>query len=127
MGDVQTIGSVNEKVLGFFDVCLHRGLEGNQGVIIPAGNVRDLMLPQKITRAAKQGNFHLYAVQTVDQAMEILTGCVAGQPDRSGRFPQGSLNGLVDERLWELATGLRDFLGDEEGPDEGEVGGPSAD
>jgi ATP-dependent Lon protease len=127
MGDVQTIGCVNEKVMGFFDVCLRRGLAGNQGVIIPAGNVEDLMLPRKITRAAEQGDFRLYAVQTVDQAMEILTGCVAGQSDRSGRFPQGSLNGLVDERLWELATGLRDFLGDEEGPDEGETGGPSAD
>jgi ATP-dependent Lon protease len=127
MGDVQTIGCVNEKVLGFFDVCLRRGLRGNQGVIIPAGNVEDLMLPQKITRAAEQGDFRLYAVQTVDQAMEILTGRVAGEPDRSGRFPQGSLNGLVDERLWELATGLRDFLGDEEGLDEGEAEGPSAD
>jgi len=127
MGDVQTIGCVNEKVLGFFDVCLRRGLTGNQGVIIPVGNVEDLMLPQKITRAAEQGKFRLYAVQTVDQAMEILTGRVAGQPDRSGSFPQGSLNGIVDERLWELATGLRDFLGEEEGPAEGEAGGPSAD
>jgi predicted ATP-dependent protease len=123
MGDVQTIGCVNEKVLGFFDVCLHRGLTGNQGVILPAGNVEDLMLPRRVIQAAEQGKFRLYAVQTVDQAMEILTGRPAGQPDRHGRFPQGSLNGLVDQRLWELATGLRDFLGDEEGPEEG---GPSA-
>jgi len=126
-GDVQTIGCATEKVLGFFDVCFHRGLNGNQGVILPAGNVEDLMLPRKIVQAAEQGAFRIYAVHTVDQAMEILTGRVAGQPDRNGRFPQGTLNGLVDERLWELATGLRDFLGDDAGPDEGEEGGPSAD
>jgi ATP-dependent Lon protease len=126
-GDVQTIGCVSEKVLGFFDVCQHRGLTGHQGVIIPAGNVEDLMLTQKIVDAAEKGAFRLYAVQTVDQAMEILTGRGAGRPDRNGRFPQGSLNGLVDERLWTLAAGLRDFLGDEEGPDDGDEGGPSAD
>lgn len=126
-GDVQTIGCANEKIIGFFDVCSQRGLTGNQGVIIPAGNVEDLMLPQKIVRAAEAGDFRIYAVKSVDQAMEILTGCVAGEPDRGGRFPQGSLNGLIDERLWELATGLRDFLGEEEGPEEGEEGGPHAD
>ncbi len=118
-GDVQAIGCVNEKILGFFDICLHRGLTGNQGVIIPAGNVEDLMLPTKIVHAAEQGDFSIYAVRTVDQALEILTGREAGQPDNKGRFPQGSVNGRVDERLWELATGLRDFLGEEEEPDEG--------
>ena len=126
-GDVQTIGCVTEKVLGFFDVCQHRGLTGHQGVIIPAGNVEDLMLPKKIVQAAEQGSFRLYGVQTVDQAMEILTGRAAGQPDRNGRFPQGSLNGLVDERLWQLAAGLRDFLGDEDGPDDNDEGGASPD
>ena len=118
-GDVQAIGCVSEKVLGFFDVCLHRGLTGNQGVIIPAGNVEDLMLPTRIVRAAEQGDFNIYAVRTVDQALEILTGREAGQPDNRGRFPQGSVSGRVDERLWELATGLRDFQGEEEEPDEG--------
>jgi predicted ATP-dependent protease len=118
-GDVQAIGCVSEKVLGFFDICLHRGLTGNQGVIIPEGNVEDLMLPTKIVRAAEQGDFNIYAVRTVDQALEILTGRVAGQPDNKGRFPQGSVNGRVDERLWELATGLRDFLGEDEEPDDG--------
>ena len=126
-GDVQTIGCANEKIIGFFDVCSHRGLTGNQGVIIPAGNVEDLMLPRRIVHAAEQGDFRVFAVRTVDQAMEILTGCVAGEPDRNGRFPQGSLNGLIDERLWELAAGLRDFLGDEEGAEEGEEGGPHTD
>jgi ATP-dependent Lon protease len=118
-GDVQTIGCVSEKILGFFDVCLHRGLAGNQGVIIPASNVDDLMLPTKVVRAAEQGDFSIYAVRTVDQALEILTGREAGQPDNKGRFPQGTVNGRVDERLWELATGLRDFMGEEEEPDDG--------
>ena len=125
-GDVQAIGCVNEKVMGFFDVCAHRGLTGTQGVIIPAGNVEDLMLPGNIVRAAERGDFHLYAVQTVDQAMEVLTGRAAGQPDHNDRYPQSSLNGLVDERLWTLAAGLRDFLGDEEVPDEEEDRGEAS-
>jgi predicted ATP-dependent protease len=125
-GDVQAIGCVNEKVMGFFDVCTHRGLTGAQGVIIPAGNVEDLMLPRNIVRAAERGDFHLYAVQTVDQAMEVLTGRAAGQPDHNDRYPQSSLNGLVDERLWTLAAGLRDFLGDEEVPDEEEDRGDAS-
>jgi predicted ATP-dependent protease len=119
-GDVQAVGCVSEKVLGFFDICLHRGLTGDQGVVIPAGNVDDLMLPAKIVRAAEKGDFSIYAVRTVDQALEILTGREAGQPDSKGQFPQGSVNGRVDERLWELATGLRDFLGEEEEPDDGD-------
>ncbi len=126
-GDVQTIGCVNEKILGFFELCHHRGLTGKQGVIIPAGNVEDLMLPAKIVHAAEEGNFHIHAVRSVDQAMEILTGRAAGKPDAQGRLPQGSLNARIDERLWELATGLRDFLGEEEGPDEREAGEPSLD
>ena len=126
-GDVQAIGCVNEKILGFFEICQHRDLTGKQGVIIPVGNVEDLMLPTKIVRAAEEGIFHIYAVRTVDEAMEVLTGRAAGQPDKQGRLPQGSLNARVDERLWELATGLRDFLGEDEGPDEGEAGEPSAD
>jgi predicted ATP-dependent protease len=119
-GDVQSIGCASEKILGFFDICLHRGLTGDQGVIIPAGNVEDLMLPSRVVRAAEQGHFSIYPVRTVDEAMEILTGRPAGHPDGQGRLPEGSVNGRVDERLWELATGLRDFLGDEDEPEEGD-------
>ncbi len=121
-GDVQPIGCVSEKVLGFFDICFHRGLTGDQGVIIPAGNVEDLMLPSRVVRAAEAGSFNVFAVRTVDEAMEILTGRPSGHPDSRGRLPKGSVNGLVDERLWELASGLRDFLGDEEETDDGEEG-----
>jgi predicted ATP-dependent protease len=123
-GDVQPIGCVSEKILGFFDVCLHRGLTGDQGVIIPAGNVEDLMLPSRVVLAAEAGRFRVHAVRTVDEAMEILTGRAAGRPDAQGRLPQGSMNGRVDERLWELASGLRDFLGDDIEPDEEEESGP---
>jgi len=77
------------------------------------------MLHTKIVHAAEQGDFSIYAVRTVDQALEILTGREAGQSDNKGRFPQGTVNGRVDERLWELATGLRDFMGEEEEPDDG--------
>ncbi len=125
MGDVQAVGGVNEKILGFFDVCLRRGLTGKQGVIIPAGNVEDLMLPARVIEAVERRRFHIYAVRTVDEAMEILTGRAAGSPDRDGRFPQGSLNERVDERLWHLACGLRDFYGEEEDGEDTEGGTPS--
>jgi predicted ATP-dependent protease len=126
-GEVQPVGCVNEKILGFFDICQHRGLTGDQGVIIPAGNVEDLMLPAKIVRAAEEGLFRIFAVRTVDQALEILTGLPAGQLDDTGRYPQASLNGRVDERLWQLATGLRDFFGEEGEQEGGEGSGPPSD
>lgn len=109
-GEVQPVGCVNEKIRGFFEVCRQRGLTGDQGVIIPAGNVPDLMLPVEIVRAVEQGRFHVYEAHTVDDAMEILTGLPAGtRSAEDGSYPEESINRLVDDRLRELAEGLRDF------------------
>lgn len=98
-GRVQAIGAVNEKIEGFFDICNKRGLTGSQGVLIPAANLAHLMLRKDVVDAAAAGRFHIYAVQTVDEAIELLTGLAAGEPDAEGYLPEGSLNALVAERL----------------------------
>lgn len=123
-GQVQPIGGVNEKIEGFFDVCQARGLTGEQGVIIPASNVQHLMLRPDVVAAAAAGQFHVYSVQTVDQAAEIVTGIPAGEQDEEGNFPEGSINQLVQTRLIELAEKQRAFTAprEEEGKDEGENG-----
>jgi lon-related putative ATP-dependent protease len=94
-GHIQAIGGVNEKIEGFFDVCRARGLTGRQGVIIPAANVRHLMLRADIAAAAVAGQFRVIPIETVDQGLEILTGLPVGEPDSVGQYPEGSLNRRV--------------------------------
>jgi predicted ATP-dependent protease len=102
-GEIQAIGSVNEKIEGFFDLCKARALVGEQGVIIPRANVRHLMLRRDVLDAARDGKFRIYAVNTIDEGIEILTGLPAGERDSSGNFPNGSVNQKVESRLIELA------------------------
>jgi predicted ATP-dependent protease len=106
---VQAIGGVNEKIEGFFDLCDARGLTGEQGVLIPAANVKHLMLHRRVLEAVEAGNFRIYPVETIDQGIEILTGIAAGQRDGEGRFPEDSFNHLVEARLVELAEKRRAF------------------
>ena len=113
-GQVQPIGGVNEKIEGFFDVCKARGLTGEQGVLIPASNVKHLMLREDVVEAAAAGQFHVYAVESIDQGIEILTGTPAGEPDEEGNYPEGTINGLVQAELIRLAE-EREALS---GPDE---------
>ena len=122
MGEIQVIGGVNEKIEGFFEICRRRGLTGSQGVLIPAGNVDHLMLEQPVIDAVRHGGFHIYAVASIDQGLELLTGLAAGQRGAGGGFPAGSVNGLVERRLRTLAEARRSFLrppgdGAPEGPD----------
>lgn len=98
-GEIQPIGGVNEKIEGFFDVCAHDGLTGKQGVIIPRTNVDNLMLRSDIVQAVEEGRFTIYAIDTVDDGIEILTGVKAGVPDSKGNYPKGTVNYLVDESL----------------------------
>jgi lon-related putative ATP-dependent protease len=102
-GNVQAIGGVNEKIEGFFEICKERGLTGEQGVLIPHTNVRNLMLRQPVVEAVKAGQFHIYPVETIDQGIEILTGMPAGSSDANGDYPEGSVNGLVQDRLRSFA------------------------
>jgi predicted ATP-dependent protease len=102
-GRVQAIGGVNEKIEGFFDLCRQRGLDGHQGVLIPRANVQHLMLRDEVVQAVAQGRFHVYAVDDVDQAIELLTGVPAGAPNAKGEVPPGTVNHLVASRLVELS------------------------
>ena len=104
LGQVQAIGGVNEKIEGFFDICNARGLTGEQGVLIPATNVKHLMLRQDIVDASKAGKFHIYPIETVDQAIELLTGVSIGVPDVAGNLPPDSINYLVIAKLFELTA-----------------------
>ncbi|MEJ2557434.1 MAG: ATP-binding protein [Anaerolineae bacterium] len=102
-GQVQAIGGVNDKIEGFFDICKARGLTGKQGVLIPASNVKHLMLRQDVIEAVDAGRFHIYPIEWVDQGMQILTGMPAGERDEAGNYPEGSINYRVEARLADLA------------------------
>lgn len=102
-GRVLPIGAVNEKIEGFFDVCAARGLTGHQGVLIPAANTRHLMLRDDVVAAVARGEFAVYAVSTIDEALSLLAGMEAGSPDDDGYFPADTANARVAERLTELS------------------------
>ena len=105
-GQVQAIGGVNEKIEGFFNICSERGLSGDQGVLVPASNMKHLMLRHNVVDAVHEGKFSVYAIDHADQAIELLTGVAAGEADSDGIFPEDSVNGRVQLRLRTLA-GLR--------------------
>jgi len=105
-GQVQPVGGVTHKIEGFYRVCKERGLTGDQGVIIPAANLRNLMLGEEIVQAVAEGKFHVYAISTVDEGIELLTGVPAGERDEEGEFPEGTVHARVTARLRELAEGL---------------------
>ncbi|MEM2081699.1 MAG: ATP-binding protein [Candidatus Bathyarchaeia archaeon] len=108
-GEVQAIGGVNEKIEGFFEVCKAKGFTGKQGVMIPESNVQNLMLKEEVVEAVRNGQFHIYAVKTVDEGIEILTGVKAGQRRADGTFEEGTVNHRVDKTLKEMAEKLREF------------------
>lgn len=102
-GYIQPIGGVNEKIEGFFQICKLRGFNGEQGVIIPKQNVRNLHLTDEIIESVKEGKFHIYAISTIDEGIEILTGVTAGKRNKDGKFPSGTINYLVQEKLNKFA------------------------
>ncbi len=106
-GEIQPIGGVNEKVEGFFAVCKNRGLTGDQGVIVPQVNVKNLMLKKEVIEAVKEGKFHVYAVKNVNEAIELLTGIPAGERRTEWTYPEGTVNYLVDKRLKEMSKKLK--------------------
>lgn len=116
-GLVQVIGGVNEKIEGFFDICQERGLDGEQGVLIPVSNVKHLMLRHDVVDAARKGKFHIYPVETITQGIELLTGIPAGIRRPNGTFKDGTVFAAAEKRLLEFANSFRAFnkrSGDEE-------------
>ncbi|MBM3518314.1 MAG: ATP-dependent protease [Alphaproteobacteria bacterium] len=108
-GQVQAIGGANEKIEGFFDLCRAKGLTGTQGVLIPDSNVKHLMLRDGVIEAVSAGKFHIYPIRTIDEGIEVLTGVPAGKRGRDGRFPDGTVNRKVEDRLIALAHARRAF------------------
>jgi predicted ATP-dependent protease len=108
-GQVQPIGGVNEKIEGFFDTCKAKGLTGEQGVLIPASNIKNLMLRRDVIEAVEQGEFHVYAVETIDQGIELLSGLEAGRTDERGIYPENSINGRVQKQLESFAYRQKKF------------------
>ncbi|MFW6231553.1 MAG: S16 family serine protease, partial [Spirochaetota bacterium] len=109
MGQIQPVGGISEKIEGFYEVCKKIELTGTQGVIIPRQNIPNLILTPELQRAVAEDRFHIYAVQTIDEGMEILTGMEAGIRDADGHYPAGTLNALVEERLRGMARVVKEF------------------
>lgn len=115
-GEILPIGGVTQKIEGFFDLCEARGLTGGQGVIIPKANVKDLMLKDRVIDAVRDNKFHIWAIDTVEEGIEILTGIPAGAVMPDGRYQEGSVFAMVDEKLQQFADLARSY-GQEEGSD----------
>jgi len=98
-GDIQPIGGVVEKITGFYEICKDRGFTGEQGIIIPEQNIKNLMLNNEIVDAVKHGKFTIYAIKNIDKGAEILMGLPAGKLNSKGKYPEDSLYGKVIERI----------------------------
>lgn len=131
MGEIQPVGGVTKKIEAFFDICRHKGLTGDQGVVIPEKNVPNLMLKQEVVEAVRDGQFHVWPITTIEQGIEILTGVAAGELQPDGTYPEGTLFRKVDDRLLQIADIVKQFGKDQNGDgkgsshDEGNGGCPS--
>ena len=108
-GIVQAIGGVNQKIEGFYDLCKVNGLTGENGVVIPESNVKNLMLKEEVVDAIKGGQFHIYSVKTIDEGIEVLTGVPAGELLDDGSYPEDSINYLVQKKLDEMAEITKEY------------------
>jgi len=107
-GEIQAIGGVNEKIEGFYDICVKKGLTESQGVMIPSSNVKNLVLRKDVIQAIEKKQFHLFSVKTIEEGIEVLTGVKAGEPDSNYCYPKDTVFGKVQEKLkqyYELSMG----------------------
>ena len=119
-GDVQAIGGATEKVAGFFDLCKVTGLTNQQGVIVPRDNLKNLVLKDEVIDAVREGRFLIYGVSTIDEGIEVLTGVPAGEPQEDGRYPEGTVHQLVEQRLRDMARRAKEIGRDRDKADEEE-------
>lgn len=107
-GHIQPIGGINEKIEGFYQVCKQRGLNGEHGVIMPIQNVKNLNLSDEVINSVKEGKFHIYAISSIDEGIEILTGVPAGKKNKEGKFPAGTIKYLAYEKLKRYAENAKE-------------------
>lgn len=115
MGDIQPIGGVNEKIEGYYAVCKAQGLTGKQGVLIPIQNMRHLVLRKDVVEAVAKKKFHIYAINSVDEGISLLTGKPAGKPNKRGMYPPSTVHGCVQRKLKAMSQILKTFEGAAEG------------
>ena len=108
-GMVQAIGGVNEKIEGFYEVIKAKGMTGDEGVLIPVSNVKNLMLKDEIVQAVKDGKFHIYPISSIDEGIQVLTGVPAGEQNEDGSYPENTINHLVQKRLLEMAEYIKEY------------------
>ena len=108
-GEIQAIGGVTDKIEGFFNICKLRGLTGEQGIIMPHQNIKNLNLSDEVIAAVKDGMFHIYPVKTIDEGIEILTGVPAGKKNKNNAYPAGTVNYLVNEKLKKYAEAAEEY------------------
>ncbi len=108
-GEIQPIGGVNEKIEGFYDICMQKDPEASYGIILPSANVKHLMLKKEVIASVEKGVFSVYAISTIDEGISILTGVEAGEADENGNYPEASLNAKVVVRLHELSEAAKKF------------------
>jgi predicted ATP-dependent protease len=106
-GNIQSVGGVNEKIEGFFEICRRKGLSGEQGVLIPHHNRVNLMLCADVREAVADGKFHIHPVRTIDEGLEVLTGVPAGERQEDGSYPADSVHARVMSRLERIAENLK--------------------
>jgi predicted ATP-dependent protease len=109
-GEIQPIGGINQKIEGFFEVCKVIGLTGEQGVLMPSKNLKHLMLNREVVEAARKGLFHIWAVSNIDEGIQILTGVESGQIDKEGKYPEGTLNYKVTQKIRQMAEKLKGYI-----------------
>ncbi len=102
-GEIQAVGGINEKIEGYFELCKAKGLTAEQAILIPKANVQNLMLTEEVVAAVRADMFHIYAIETVDEGIELLTGVSAGRRQDDGTYPPGTINASIDERLYQMA------------------------
>ena len=124
-GEIQAIGGATYKIEGFFDVCKAKGLTGKQGVIVPRDNIKNLVLREDVTQAVRDGKFTVYAVKSVEEGIEILTGVPAGEPDDEDAYPEGTVNYRIVQNLEHLAAKSRELMGRGEERDGASTGSDS--
>jgi predicted ATP-dependent protease len=108
-GEVQAVGGINDKIEGFYEVCKIMGFTGEQGVIIPQSNIKSLMLKEEVLEAANEGQFHIWAVNHINEGISILTGVNAGTREVGEKFEEDSVNAKVDAKIEELARQMKAY------------------